>query len=178
VTLREPLTFRFADDGEIPNNAALPMLFYKSGVDLAGHVDTAGRMEAVFTANGWGRGLWRNGVFDYPHYHSMTHELLGVARGRAKLRFGGSKGEIVDVKPGDVVVLPAGTGHQRIEASGDFLVIGAYPPDGKYDLCRGGKAFHRAALETIPQVPVPDSDPLFGAGGPLTKLWRATGGAA
>src|SRR6516165_1204603 len=39
--------------------------------------------------------------------------------------------------------------------------------------CRGGKAEHAKALETIPQVPLPDSDPVYGTDGPLTTLWRA-----
>jgi uncharacterized protein YjlB len=69
-------------------------------------------------------------------------------------------------------VLPAGTGHQRLSATPDLLVIGAYPPDGHYDLCRGTAAEHARALGTIPRVPVPETDPLFGADGPLPKLWR------
>jgi uncharacterized protein YjlB len=51
-------------------------------------------------------------------------------------------------------------------------VIGAYPGDGTYDLCRGSKAEHERAVTSIPQVPLPDSDPLRGASGPLTRLWR------
>jgi uncharacterized protein YjlB len=42
-----------------------------------------------------------------------------------------------------------------------------------YDLCRGGKAEHARALKTIPEVPLPDSDPVHGKAGPLTTLWRA-----
>ncbi len=52
--------------------------------------------------------------------------------------------------PGDVAVLPAGTGHQRLSGSGDLVVIGAYPPEGTYDLCRGGKAEHDKALQHHP----------------------------
>jgi len=70
-------------------------------------------------------------------------------------------------------VLPAGTGHQRLSGSDDLLVIGAYPPEGTYNLCRADNPADReAALLTIPKVPVPDSDPVAGNGGPLTKLWR------
>jgi len=170
----EPLTFLFADDGWIPNHPKWPMLFYKAGIDLAGHSDPAVRIEQVFNANGWGRGGWRNGIFPYVHYHSMIHEVLGIARGRAKVRFGGEKGQVVEVKAGDVALLPAGTGHQRIDASNDLLVIGGYPAGGTYNLCRGGKAEHDEALSQIPQVPRPDSDPVHGANGPLARLWSAT----
>ena len=70
-------------------------------------------------------------------------------------------------------LLPAGTGHQCLHASADLLVVGAYPPDGDYDLCRGAPGEHRKALVSIARVPLPASDPLYGAHGPLTRLWRA-----
>jgi uncharacterized protein YjlB len=79
----------------------------------------------------------------------------------------------VDVAAGDVLVLPAGTGHQCLMESEDFLVVGAYPPAGEYDLCRGSKAEHAKALKTIPKVPLPNSDPVAGKNGPLLKLWQS-----
>jgi uncharacterized protein YjlB len=167
----QPLTFSFKDDGKVPNNPVLPMLVYKKALDLGTNPESA--IEKLFAKNGWGRGQWRNGIFPYPHYHSMIHEALGIARGRARVRFGGAQGEELDVEAGDVAVLPAGTGHQRLSGSDDLLVIGAYPPEGTYNLCRADNPADReAALLTIPKVPVPDSDPVAGNGGPLTKLWR------
>jgi uncharacterized protein YjlB len=165
----EPLAFRFADDGAIPNNS-LPFLVYRGAI--GDRADLADAIERTFARNGWGHGLWRNGIYPFPHYHSMIHEVLGIARGRARVRFGGARGEELDVAAGDVAVLPAGTGHQRLSATSDLLVIGAYPPRGRYDLCRGTTAEHTRALGTIPQVPLPETDPLFGATGPLTRLWR------
>jgi uncharacterized protein YjlB len=102
----------------------------------------------------------------------MIHEVMGIARGRAKVRFGGEQGQEVDLSSGDVAVLPAGTGHQCLWASPDLVVIGAYPKSGKYDLCRGSKAEHDRAVEAIPQTPLPDTDPVYGAKGPLSNLWR------
>ena len=67
----------------------------------------------------------------------MIHEVLGIARGRAKVRFGGDNGEEIDLNPGDVAVLPAGTGHHGLWVSADLVVVGAYPQAGRYDLCRG-----------------------------------------
>lgn len=171
MQMRDPLTFHFADDGSIPNNPALPMLVYRAGLDLAGTPDPEKRIEDVFAANGWGE-MWRNGIYPFVHYHSMIHEAMGIARGRARVRFGGSQGEEIDIGTGDAVLLPAGTGHQCLWASPDLVVIGAYPPQGRYDLCRGSKFEHGRALGAIPQVPMPESDPVYGADGPLARLWR------
>ena len=117
--------------------------------------------------------MWHNGIYPYTHYHSMIHEVMGVARGRAKVRFGCDKGEEIEIIPGDVVVLPAGTGHQCLKHAPDLVVIGAYPPSGKYNLCRGTKAEHAKALSSIAKVPLPVTDPVFGPQGPLLALWRA-----
>jgi len=167
-----PITHTFADDGTIPNNPALPFVLYRAGINLAGSPDPEHVIEKAFAANGWG-GLWRNGVYPYAHYHSMIHEAMGVARGRAKIRFGGENGRDIDIAAGDVVILPAGTGHQCLTQSPDLVVIGAYPPSGQYNLCRGSKAEHVQALASIPNVPCPASDPVFGPEGPLMDLWRA-----
>ncbi len=167
-----PVTLKFADDGVIPNNAALPFVLYRGAVDLAGSPDPEKVIEKTFAANGWGE-MWRNGIYPYAHYHSMIHEAMGIARGRATVRFGGEKGEEIDIVPGDVVILPAGTGHQCLSQHPGLVVIGAYPPSGKYDLCRGSKADHARALYAIPKVPAPATDPVFGPDGPLVALWRA-----
>ena len=168
----EPLTFHFADDGSIPNNPELPFVVYRNAIDLAGTADPEETVERVIAGNGW-VDLWRNGIYEYVHYHSQIHEALGIARGRAKVRFGGNGGEEIDISAGDVAILPAGTGHQCLWASHDLVVIGAYPKKGKFDLCRGSKAEHDKALTTIPHVPLPDSDPVYGNDGPLVKLWQA-----
>ena len=82
----EPLTFVFADDGLVPNNP-LPFLVYKAAIAVDNdHPEKT--IEGLFGANGWG-GMWRNGVYDYLHYHATVHEALGVARGHARVRFGG-----------------------------------------------------------------------------------------
>ncbi len=165
-----PQTFHFADDGSVPNSP-LPLLVCKSAVDLSGAPDPAAVFERLFAANGWGAS-WRNGIYAFVHYHSSIHEVLGIARGCAEVRFGGAAGTVLTVSAGDVAVLPAGTGHEKLAASRDLLVVGAYPPQGRYDLCRGSAAEHARALASIPRVPLPDSDPVYGGGGPLVSLWR------
>jgi uncharacterized protein YjlB len=167
----KPAAMLFADDGSIPNNPHLPFLFYRGGVDLAGTPDPEAVIESAFRRNGWGN-MWRNGIYPYVHYHSMIHEALAIARGRAKVRFGGLEGRQIDLVGGDVVVLPAGTGHQCLWASPELVVIGAYPKSGKYDLCRGSKAERLKAIRSIAKVPLPDTDPVHGENGPLLKLWR------
>jgi uncharacterized protein YjlB len=160
----------FTDDGAVPNNSALPALLYKSAIALG--ADPAGELERLFAHNGWGHGQWRDGIYPFTHYHSMIHETLGIARGRAQVRLGGDRGEVVELAAGDVAVLPAGTGHQRLSDAAGLSVIGGYPAGGDYDLCRGGGTERAQALQSIARVPLPASDPLLGANGPLLSLWR------
>jgi uncharacterized protein YjlB len=165
----QPLAIIFADDGLVPNNP-MPFLVYRRaiGVDNAEPEKT---IEDLFGANGWGD-MWRNGVYDYLHYHATVHEALGVARGHACVRFGGDQGKEFEIGAGDVAILPAGTGHQCLSASPDFSVIGAYPPGPKMQITRPTGDNHAKALKSIPQVPLPKRDPVMGATGPLVKLWK------
>lgn len=166
-----PLAVMFSDDGVIPNNPKLPFLLYQQAIDVADARDPAAVIERVFKHNGWGD-MWRNGVYGFVHYHSSIHEVLGVARGRARVQFGGEQGEALDLTAGDVAILPAGTGHCRLLASEDFLLVGAYPPTGEYDLCRSSPTDRSRALMSIPKVPLPESDPVYGPDGPLLRLWQ------
>jgi uncharacterized protein YjlB len=161
----------FEDDGAIPNNPRLPFIHYRSPVRLAHAQDPAAVFEQLFEANGW-TGSWRNGIYDFLHYHSGTHEVLGIARGHARVRFGGDSGKIVALRAGDVAILPAGTGHQRVSASRDLLVVGAYPSVGEYDECKGSRSEHERAVKSIARVPPPARDPVYGAAGPLLDLWK------
>jgi uncharacterized protein YjlB len=161
----------FADDGSIPNNPRLPFLVYRGVIDLAGTPNPEEVIEKVFARNGWGD-RWRNGVYPYVHYHSMIHEAMGIARGRARVRFGGEQGREIEIAGGDVVVLPAGTGHQSLWCSPELVVIGAYPKVGKYDICRGSRGEHAKAVKSIPDVPLPTGDPVYGENGPLMSLWQ------
>jgi uncharacterized protein YjlB len=174
VRPRKAHAFRFKDDGVIPNHPHWPVIMYRGVCRLPHSLDPAAIFEDIFEINGWG-GSWRNGIYDYVHYHSRIHEVLGVARGRAKVQFGGSRGRVFTIKSGDVVTLPAGTGHQCLGASADFLVVGAYPPYGTYDECIASPDEHRRALSRIPKVSRPRKDPVFGAQGPLLKLWKIQG---
>ena len=118
--------------------------------------------------------MWRNGVYEYLHYHSTVHEALGVARGHARVQFGGDRGKPLDISAGDVAILPAGTGHQLISASEDFCVVGAYPPGPPMQITRPTPENHAKALKTIPQVKLPKTDPVRGENGPLLRLWKGS----
>jgi uncharacterized protein YjlB len=165
----EPLTFVFEDDGLVPNNP-MPFLVYKQGIDVDNkHPEKT--IEGLFGANGWGD-MWRNGVYGYLQYHATVHEALGVARGHARVRFGGISGKEIEIAAGDVAILPAGTGHQCLSASKDFSVVGAYPPGAKMHVTLPTPENHAKALKTIPAVKLPKTDPVMGEDGPLVKLWN------
>ncbi|MBR0684501.1 hypothetical protein JQ612_25120 [Bradyrhizobium manausense] len=165
----EPLAIAFEDDGLVPNNI-LPFLIYQGALTLDPKQPEE-TIENLFETNNWG-GTWRNGVYDYLHYHATVHEVLGVARGHARVRFGGNHGQELEIKAGDVAILPAGTGHQCLEASDDFCVIGAYPPGAKMEITRATAENHAKALKTIPKVAPPPADPVTGKHGALMRLWR------
>jgi uncharacterized protein YjlB len=160
----QPQTLLLPPDEMMPNSP-LPVVIYRA-VEARG--EAAAAFDALFEANGW-RGTWRDGVYDFDHYHSNAHEVLGVARGSATLQLGGGAGQAVEVSAGDVVVLPAGTGHRRITASADFTMIGAYPPGQEhYDICRA----RSPELELrISKLARPKTDPVRGKDGPLMRLW-------
>jgi uncharacterized protein YjlB len=153
--------------GFVPNNPRLPVIIYETAFS-ADADDLAALMEKRFRDNGWPP-QWRNGIYDYDHYHSRGHEVLGIAAGSAKLVLGGEDGREVDVKAGDVLLLPAGTGHRRISQSDDFLVVGAYPPGQEADIVR--REATPAMLKQIAVLNFPSSDPVAGTQGPLLKLW-------
>jgi uncharacterized protein YjlB len=166
---RKANSLRFSDDGVIPNHPAWSLIHYRSPVSFPADADPAAIFEDLFRHNGWGRS-WRGGIYTYVHYHSRTHEVLAVARGRTKVRFGGNRGRTCYGKAGDVFILPAGTGHQCLGATDDFLVVGAYPDSGTYDECTTSED-HEKAIKTIGKVKRPAKDPVYGPGGPLRRLW-------
>ena len=167
---RKPHAVRLKDDGLVPNHPRWPLIIYRNAVALDERHDPAAVIEDLFDANGRGD-TWRDGIYHYVHYHSRIDEVLGIARGWGRVRFGGRKGRIFTLKPGDIAVLNAGTGHHRLSASGDFLVTSAYPPTGTYDECTTVEDRPRA-LKIIPKVALPRKDPVYGVSGSLSKLWK------
>ena len=163
--MKDYQTFFLKDDGIIPNNPKLPVILYKQAIE-----NPVSTMENLFNKNQW-LNSWTNGVFDYHHYHSNSHEALGVIKGTATLMIGGENGVEVQIQAGDVVVLPAGTGHKRLHACSDFAIVGAYPEGKEYNTKYGKMSERPEALEEISKVPVPKTDPVTGKEGPLLKEW-------
>lgn len=164
-----PEQLTFADDGRIPNTSLATLLFRSQGLDPGLDRETvAQQFASIFAANGW-TPSWRGGVYPYHHYHSIAHEAFGALSGWGRLRLGGEAGREVEIRAGDALVLPAGTGHCSLETSNDFLLLAAYPQDQtELDLLRADPAEHDAAVARIQQVSRPERDPL---GGEMALRW-------
>jgi uncharacterized protein YjlB len=163
----EVLAQRLKDDGTFPNSS-LPLLLYRTSVSLPKNDPAA--FEDLFEAHNW-RGSWRNGIYPYHHYHSTSHEVLGVYRGTAKVQLGGDRGVNFDIRAGDVLIIPAGVAHKNLGSSGDFGVVGAYPDGRDWDMNYGRAGERPRADENIARVPLPRLDPVYGAHGPLLERW-------
>jgi uncharacterized protein YjlB len=163
-------TYLLRDDGVFPNNSRLPLLHYQGALPRA-TIGDPGAVRALFERNGWGN-AWVNGVYGYDHYHSPTHEVLGVVRGEAVLQLGGpTAGVKVTVTQGDVLLIPAGVAHRNLETSPDFQVVGAYPQGRTYDMKYGRPEERPGADKSIAAVDIPYTDPVYGAGGAVARHW-------
>ena len=160
---------KIEENGNFPNNPNLPLMIYK-GAFLIHPDETEEAIKKVFAQNGY-TNAWVDGIFDYQHYHSNTHEVMGVFSGKAEVQFGGVHGVCIELDKGDVVVIPAGVAHMKLHASEDFMVIGAYPNGAEYNI-KYGKADERPeADEDIAKVKSPDNDPVYGSKGHLFECW-------
>lgn len=156
--------------GEVPNNPHLPVLVYRELVENRfSKKDNV--FESHFRESGW-RGVWRDTIYSFCHFHSNAHEALGIARGSVKIELGGEGGRIIMLKAGDMILLPAGTGHKRKAATKNLIIVGCYPKgQERYNMCREGH-MHREMKRKISKVPVPRTDPFYGKAGPLIQYWK------
>ena len=162
-------TFQLPEHGWVPNNARLPVILYRHALTAGECEETAGAFEEAFARHGW-PAQWRDVIYNYHHYHSTAHEVLGMASGSARLMIGGPRGMEIKVQAGDALLLPTGTGHRSIDASEDFLCVGGYPEGQKWDICR--EAPSDKARKRMASLPFPKSDPIGGMDGPLSDHWH------
>ena len=155
--MQQPELLRLYPDRPFPNNQ-MPVHLYRAA--LQGD-DLASEIESLFRKNGW-QDTWRNGIFDYHHFHATAHEVLGCARGSVDVLLGGPNGETVTLHAGDIAFLPAGTSHKNVGHRDDYLIIGAYPPGQSADMEYGDEDRYDDVLASIAKIPPPQRDPVTG----------------
>ncbi|HYG49942.1 MAG TPA: cupin domain-containing protein [Flavobacteriales bacterium] len=158
------------DNGVFPNNKNLPVILYKSVFDLPffrpGHF-----IKKTFASHNW-TNSWKNSMYDYHHYHSVTHEVLGVYKGETQVQLGGENGIRLLLEEGDVLIIPAGVAHKNLTPQKRFKCVGAYPSGKQYDM-NYGRPEERPRTDTnIANVTLPDQDPVYGTQGELKKYWK------
>jgi uncharacterized protein YjlB len=161
--------YHLHDDGIFPNSV-LPVVLYKSAFELP-LLNPGGSVITHLKKNFW-ENSWKNGVYDYHHYHSTAHEIIVAYKGNAKLMLGGENGIVIELETGDALVIPAGVAHKNISPDNKFKCVGAYPKGQDYDMNYGKPVERPAADENIKTVPLPLTDPVFGDSGPLFDLWK------
>jgi uncharacterized protein YjlB len=162
---------RLADDGLVPNNPRLPLLIYRAVFAPGRDGVEAQSTLAALAANNW-RGGWVNGIFTYHHYHARAHEVLANLGDAVTVQFGGPAGPELVFGPGDVAIIPAGVGHCRRSEPRRLVIVGAYPVGSTdWDLKRIDPNDYRQAKIEIPEVPLPETDPVTGAASPLRDYW-------
>ncbi len=165
----EPEILNFKDDGITPNNR-FPVIIYRNVFKHTG-IKSASSFKAVFAANNWTNN-WKDIIMTQNHYHSTTHEVIGIDRGEVDLKLGGKYGSVVTVKAGDVILIPAGVGHYSLDNQKSYEAIGGYPNGAKWDMVFDEKDKHLVSVDRIRQLPIPKKDPVFGQDGALFQYWK------
>ena len=159
-------TFQFKDDGSIPNNQKCPVILYPEALKESPEKSNSVLIKTI------GRKAGQMVSLTTIITTAIHMKFLVLSMDLRFLQLGGEQGTKVEMHQGDVVVLPAGTGHKRIQASSDFKIAGAYPDGMEHDLKKGNPDERPDVLENIQSVPLPDQDPVYGEQGPLLRLWK------
>ena len=166
--MKEISTYYFEDNGIIPNSH-LPVIVYKHVIDLTDASDWLGTR---FKQNNW-LNNWRDIILPYDHFHSNTHEVIGLGFGEVQLTIGGSKGIVLTITAGDVIIIPAGVGHYSISEHTNYRFVGGYPNGNNWDIKTGLEEEERTTiLTTIANVQIPKTDPVYGFDGALFERWK------
>lgn len=156
------------DNGIFPNSS-LPVILYKNVLQLG--ILPFSTIRRLFRLNNW-TNSWKNGIFNYHHYHSITHEVLGVYRGKTTLLLGGAEGVKIEIEKGDVLIIPAGVAHKNLESQDQIKCVGAYPQGKEYDMNYGRMEERPQTDRNIKKVPTPQKDPIFGLDGGIINYWK------
>lgn len=115
--------------GLIPNTSiqGKPLMIYKSAFPSS---TNGSQIESHLSSVGVVTPQWRFPMYGFDHFHSTSHEVLGIAAGKAKLCFGHQDNpkRVEEVlQKGDVIIMPAGVSHRMIEdLDGGFSMVGRY----------------------------------------------------
>lgn len=102
---------------------------------------------------------WRHGIFAYSLYHLTAHEPLGIAADCATLRIR-HRADATSKAHSETRLFSLLEWATADRSELRFLVVGAYPQDQDWDLCR--EAPSEAARDRMAALPIPDCDPLDG----------------
>lgn len=164
-------TFRLKENKPFPNNP-LPVIYYAGALkELTESHDKEKKISDYLEKNHYSNS-WVGGILPHHHFHSNTHEVLVCLAGTATVQLGGPEEGIYPFHQGDVVLLPAGTAHKKIEATKDFQIVGAYPNGLEYDMQTGNEENYDKIKERIAKVALPEWDPVEGKQGPLFDYWQ------
>jgi len=146
--------------GNLPNSR-YPLLVHRGAVPEGGADAVIGRLRA----NAWYNNWRYPGIYTYRHFHSTTHECLGVAKGWMEIEIFGDGGPHVRLEQGDILVMPAGVSHMMTGQSADILMVGGYPDGREWDNMQQDQItedLRRAAAKRIMMLPIPARDPATG----------------
>lgn len=164
-------SYSFRRNNYFPNNR-LPLLIYKKVLLLPHQKNRAAAIiQQLFIKHSWANS-WKNGIYNLHHYHSNTHECIGIAMGSAVVIFGGPGGRRIKIAEGDILIIPAGVGHKCVSKTSNFLCVGAYPLGKEYDINTGEPEEYKKALIKIRKLAIPKQDPVFGKNGQLDHYWK------
>lgn len=158
--------------GMTPNTSIQnkPLMIYHAAF---GNKTSASAIESHLKSVGVVDPQWRYTMYSTSHFHSTSHEVLGIASGEARLCFGHEDNpdhvEAV-LKAGDVVVMPAGVAHRLLDdLKGGFEMVGCYPKGCNWDMCYGKKGEEKN-VAGIKKLGWFERDPVYGDKGPALDV--------
>lgn len=169
-------TLLVENNGMYPNAASgLPVVHYHpfdTGSEEAPAAIDPSHLEQLLASNGFAP-RWRFPMYEFDHFHTNTHELLVPFRGKATIMLGGGTHSL-EVRSGDVLLVPAGVAHRSVKRTPDFCMVGAYPHGvAQSDLTTDEDPAHVERIVGL-GLGFVGSDPVYGLrrGSPLAEAWN------